>query len=71
MSAIDTELMTSLPRLRKPARITCALQYHQRWSVFRDKRHGVWRAAEDDPDSDLSAGSRDTDTVISYTTAHS
>jgi hypothetical protein len=63
--------MTSLPLPDETARITSVLQRHQRWSVFWDKRHGVWRAAEDDPDSDLYAESRDADTVVSYITAHS
>jgi hypothetical protein len=31
----------------------------------------VWRVAEDDPDSDLYAESRDAGTVIGYITAHS
>lgn len=44
---------------------------HHRWSVFWDKRHYVWRAAEDDPDSDLYAESRDANAVISYIVAHS
>jgi hypothetical protein len=45
--------MTS-PRLPAPgdaARLARFLQDHQCWSIFWDKRHGVWRAAEDDPDS--------------------
>jgi hypothetical protein len=36
-----------------------------------DKRFGVWRVAEDDPDSSLYAESSDVDTVISYITEHS
>ncbi len=43
----------------------------QRWSAFWDKRFGVWRVAEDDPDSDLYAESNDADTVLAYITAHS
>ena len=42
-----------------------------RWSVFWDKRYGLWRAAEDDPDSDLYADAGNADTVIQYMTAHS
>ena len=43
---------------------------HERWSVYWDKQHGVWRVAEDDPDSDLYAESSDAATVISYIKAH-
>ena len=32
---------------------------HLRWSAFWDKKHGLWRVAEDDPDSDLYAESRE------------
>ena len=39
------------------------------WSVFWDKAFGVWRAAEDDPDSALHAESPDLDTIIAYITA--
>jgi hypothetical protein len=41
-----------------------------RWSVFWDKKHGLWRVAEDDPDSDLYAESSDADAVIGYILAH-
>ena len=34
------------------------------------QKHGVWRVAEDDPDSDLYAECTDADTVIGYITAH-
>jgi hypothetical protein len=63
--------MTILPPPEEASRITSFLQRHQRWSAFWDKRHGVWRVAEDDPDSDLYAESSDVDTVIGYITAHS
>ena len=36
-----------------------------------DKKHGLWRVAEGDPDSDLCAESSDADTAIDYVTAHS
>lgn len=52
-------------------RIIRTLRDHPCWSVFWDKRHGVWRAADDDPDSALYAESNDADTVISYIQAHS
>ncbi len=64
--------MTS-PRLPAPgdvARLTRFMQDRPRWSVFWDKRYGVWRAAEDDPDSALYTESCDADTVIGYITTH-
>jgi hypothetical protein len=63
--------MTILPPPEEASRITSFLQDHLRWSAFWDKRDGVWRIAEDDPDSDLYAECSDVDTVISYITAHS
>ncbi len=39
--------------------------------TLSDKKYGLWRVAEDDPDSDLYAESSDADTVIGYITAHS
>jgi hypothetical protein len=62
--------MTILPAPADAARLTSFLRHHPRWSAFWDKQYGVWRAAEDDPDSSLYAESRDLDTVISYITAH-
>jgi hypothetical protein len=61
--------MTLLPSPQDASRIIRFLQDHERWSVYWDKQHGVWRVAEDDPDSDLYAESSDADTVISYITA--
>jgi hypothetical protein len=52
------------------ARLISVLQDHPCWSASWDKRYGVWRVAEDDPDSGLYAESSDTDTVISYIQAH-
>jgi hypothetical protein len=63
--------VTRLPHPEETARITSILGDHQQWSVFWDKRFGVWRATEDDPDSDLYAESRDADTIIGYIIAHS
>jgi hypothetical protein len=51
------------------ARITAFLHDHLCWSAFWDKRDGVWRVSENDPDSDLYAESRDADTVIRYNMA--
>ena len=63
--------MTRLPFAEDAARVTGVLRDHLRWSAFWDKRHGVWRVAEDDPDSDLYAESSDVGTVIGYIKAHS
>jgi hypothetical protein len=53
------------------ARLAAFLEDHLSWSAFWDKQYGLWRVAEDDPDSDLYAESRDADVVIRYITAHS
>ena len=50
-------------------RVSCFLRDHPQWSVYLDKKHSLWRVAEDDPDSDLYAESSDADTVIGYITA--
>ena len=63
--------MTILPAPADVARLTGFLHHHPRWSAFWDKRYGVWRVAEDDPDSSLYAESRDLDAVMSYIAAHS
>ena len=63
--------MIRLPASGDAARLTHVLPEHPRWSIFWDKKHGVWRAAEDDPDSALYAESQDLDAVIAYITAHS
>jgi hypothetical protein len=64
--------MTFLPPLEDAARVSCFLADQPRWSAFWDKRFGVWRVAEDDPDSDsdLYAESSDADAVIGYIVAH-
>jgi hypothetical protein len=51
-------------------RMTSVMRQHPRWSVFWDKRYAVWRAAEDDPDSDLYTESPDAHVVIKYITAN-
>ena len=61
--------MTVLPSPADAARISCFLRDHPWWSAYWDKKYGLWRVAEDDPDSDLYAESSDADTVISYITA--
>ncbi len=62
--------MTHLPTPYAAARITAFLAEPLCWSAFWDKREGVWRVSENDPDSDLYAASRDADTVIAYMAAH-
>ena len=39
--------MPQIPPPAQAARITSFLRDHPRWSVFWDKRYGLWRAAED------------------------
>jgi hypothetical protein len=63
--------MTFLPPLEDAARVSCFLADHPWWSAYWDKKHGLWRVAEDDPDSDLYAESSDVDAVIGYMTARS
>jgi hypothetical protein len=63
--------LTSVPAPGDVVRLSRFLQDHQHWSAFWDKRAGVWRVAEDDPDSGLYAESPDPDTVIGYITGHS
>jgi hypothetical protein len=52
-------------------RIASFFGMHIGWSFFWDKRHGVWRASEDDPRSDLYEENADAQRVIAYVTAHS
>jgi hypothetical protein len=63
--------MTVLPPPADAARISCFLADHPQWSVYWDKEHGLWRVAEDDPDSGLCTESSGADTVVAYITAHS
>jgi hypothetical protein len=63
--------MTKLPTPDAAARIAAFLGDHLSWSVWWDKRYGLWRVAEDDTDSDLYAESRDANVVIRYMRAHS
>lgn len=62
---------SSLPTPYAAARIAAFLAEHLSWTAFWDKRHGVWRVSENDPDSELYAVSRDADKVIRYMAANS
>ena len=62
--------MTALPSAADAARLSYFLRDQPRWSVYWDKKRGLWHVAEDDPDSDLYAESNDADAVIEYITAH-
>jgi hypothetical protein len=52
-------------------RIASFFDTHIGWSVFWDKHHGVWRASEDDPRSDLYEENADAQRVIAYVAEHS
>ena len=56
------------PLAADAARLAGVLRSHPSWSAFWDSRYGLWRAAEDDPDSARYAETPDTDAVISYIT---
>ena len=43
--------VTVLPPDTDAVRIVCLLADHPQWSAYWDKKHGLWRVAEDDPDS--------------------
>ena len=63
--------MTNLPAPQDVVRMTSLLREHRQWSVFWDPKYHLWRAAEDDPDSDLYAESPDAATIMRYIAAHS
>ena len=63
--------MTSLPAPADAARLAASCTVTRAGPPSGTSDYGVWRAAEDDPDSALYAESPDLDTVISYITAHS
>ena len=62
--------MAVLPPPGDASRVSSFLVNHPQWSACWDKKHGLWRIAEDDPDSDLYAEGSDADTVMGYITAH-
>jgi anti-sigma regulatory factor (Ser/Thr protein kinase) len=61
--------MTVLPDRDDALRIAAFLDEHDGWSAFWDRRYGVWRVSEDDPDSDLYAEDADAGQVIGYMSA--
>ncbi len=63
--------MTNLPTPYAAAKIATFLAEHRSWTAYWDKRDGLWRVSQDDPDSDLYATSRDADAVIEYMATHS
>ena len=71
LGSVGEMRMAVLPSPEDAARVSCFLADQPRWSVYWDKKYGLWRVAEDDPDSDLYAESSDADIVISYITARS
>ena len=64
------EHMTRLPGHGDVLRMAAFLESHPGWSAFWDKRDGVWRAAEDDPSSELYAEDADATRVIDYMATH-
>jgi hypothetical protein len=63
--------MTNLPSPHAAAKIASFIAGHLSWTAYWDKRDGVWRVSQDDPDSGHYATSRDADAVIDYMTSHS
>lgn len=63
--------MINIPDPDDAAQMAAFVDSRAGWSVFWDKRYGVWRASEDDPCSDLYKEDTDARNVINYITAHS
>ena len=63
--------MITLPTPYAAAQIADFLDEHLSWSAFWDKKYGLWRVTEDNPDSDLYAENPDADKVIKYMRANS
>jgi hypothetical protein len=63
--------VTRLPDHVDALRIAAFLASHPGWSAFWDKHDGVWRVAEDDPDSGLYAANAHADRVLDYMATHS
>jgi hypothetical protein len=62
--------MINLPDPADTTRIAAFITTHAGWSIYWDKRYGVWRASEDDPLSGLYAEDTNAGTVIAYIAAH-
>ena len=58
--------MIVLPDHEDALRIAAFLDEHAGWSAFWDRRYGVWRVSEDDPDSELYTEDADAGRVIGY-----
>ena len=58
--------MIVLPDHDDARRIAAFLDEHAGWSVFWDRRYGIWRVSEDDPDSELYAEDAAAGRVIGY-----
>ena len=58
--------MIVLPDHEDALRIAAFLDEHVGWSAFWDRRYGVWRVSEDDPDSELYTEDADAGRVIGY-----
>jgi len=63
--------MVHLPSAAATLAVAAFVREHPCWTAFWDKRHGLWRVAQDDPDSDLYAEHTEATVVIAYMTAHS
>jgi hypothetical protein len=76
IAAVLTAARPDPARSRRPdpaaaARLAAFLRCHPAWSVFWDPRYGLWRAAEDDPESFLYIECPDPDAIITYITGRS
>jgi hypothetical protein len=75
MAEVPAQGARQVPAARRPcpedaARIAGFVRAHPSWSAFWDKQWGLWRVAEDDPNSSLYAASADASIVIGYMTRH-
>ena len=50
--------MLHLPSPTATLAVTAFVREHPCWTAFWDKRHGLWRVTQDDPDSDLRRAHR-------------
>jgi hypothetical protein len=63
--------VANVPHIDDVLQIAGYLSIYIGWSIFWDKRYGVWRASEDDPSSRLYEENADARNVIAYVVAHS